>query len=142
MKAGLLPREQDHGRNGTGACDQGNRQGEDRRVGAILAGLVLATLGAALEQHVEGGQEQKDAACDAEGGHRDADKTQNGLTRCREQQQQERGHQHGAQADGAALAGAQALCQGHEKRHQADRIDDHEQGDEGADQKGRIHPAP
>ena len=97
--------------------------------------LPLAPLRAPFEQHVERGQEQQDPARDTKGGHRDADEAQDSLARQTEKQQDQRGDKAGAQRHGAAALGIHPAGQRDEHRHQTGRVDDHEEGSEGGDQK-------
>ena len=65
----------------------GKTDGSSARLGRPGVHLILAPRRAPLEQHVERGEEQQDAARDAEGGHRDADEAQHRLAEHTEERQ-------------------------------------------------------
>ena len=143
LEAGLLPDQQDHRGDGPRPGNQRDRQRKDRRIVALVlfgvVGLSLPAFRAPLEQHVERREEQQHPAGDAKGGHGNADEPQHRLAEGREGDQDQRGGHAGPQRDAAAARGAHALRQRHEERRHADRVDDHEERDEGGDEKGGVH---
>ena len=128
-----------------GPGDHRDRHREDGHVldfaGGDLLGAVFAPLGALLEHHVDGDQEQHDAARDPERGQRDAKRAEQILAEQREEEQNARGDQHRADRHRAAMRGRRLAGEAGEDRRAAGRIDHHQEGDEGGNEKRAHSPS-
>lgn len=95
---------------------------------------LLLAVGAPLEHHLKGDPEQQQPAGDLERRNADAQQPQKSLARNGEEQQHAERDEDRQRGDPAPLRIAHAEGERQEDRQEADRIDGHEQNDEGAEQ--------
>ena len=133
-----LPGKKDDCCDRTRANNEGQRKGEDGRIVVVFFCAffcILRTAGlAALEQHLKGCEEQKDATSDAERGHGDADEIQHSFADEKKHQHQNGGNDAGPQGDDAPLGGCHALGQRQKDRRKTRRVYDDEEGRKDGDE--------
>jgi hypothetical protein len=135
--------QQHRGGDRAGAGHQRNSEREGGDVAHAFLDRVLGfarlPLDAHAEHHFRRDREQQQAAGDAERRQRNRQRAQQPVADQRAAGKDRHRDQAGAQRHGAACAVRQAVGDGDEGRHQAERIDHDEQRDQGGDEELDRH---